>query len=95
MGMLSGPGSAARPSFSRLGGVETDAQAQETHTPGDLLGQEAHCDCRELLQMQRLKRQAKGELEFPCSRAAYVGETSPVASALADRGILHSPRVGF
>jgi hypothetical protein len=53
--------------------------------------QEAHRACHELLQLQRLKRRAKGELEFPCLRVACVGETSPVA----DRGILHSPRVRF
>jgi hypothetical protein len=93
--MLPGPAWPARPSFPRLVGAETNAQAQETLAPGDPLGQEARRACRELLQLQRLKRQVEGELESPCSRATCAGETSPVASALADRGILHSPRVGL
>jgi hypothetical protein len=32
-----------------------------------------------------------GELELMCSRAAYAEKPSPVASILADRGILHTP----
>jgi hypothetical protein len=35
------------------------------------------------------------ELELMCSRATCVEKTSPVASALADQGILHLPRVSF
>jgi hypothetical protein len=93
--MLPGPGYPAQPSFPRLGGAETDTQVEETLAPGDPLGQEARRACHELLQLQRLERRVEGELEFPCSRAAYAGETSPVASYLADQGILHSPWVGF
>jgi hypothetical protein len=55
----------------------------------------AHRTYHELLQLQLLKRRAESELEFPCSRATYAGETLLVALALADWGILHSPRVGF
>jgi hypothetical protein len=36
-----------------------------------------------------------GELEFMCLRAACVEKLSPVASILADRGILHPPQVFF
>jgi hypothetical protein len=37
----------------------------------------------------------EGDLELMCSRATCVEKTSPVASALADRGILHLPSVSF
>jgi hypothetical protein len=95
MEMLAGPGCPTRPSFPQLSGVETDAHAQETLAPGDPLGQEACRACHELLQLQRLKRWVKGELEFPCLRPTCMGEMSPVASTLVDQGILHSPCVGF
>jgi hypothetical protein len=93
--MLPGPGCPACPSFPRLGAAETDARAQEILAPRYPFWQEAHHACRELLQLQLLKRRAEGELEFPCLRVAYAGETSPVASALADQGILPSSRVGL
>jgi hypothetical protein len=45
--------------------------------------------------LQRLKKKVEGELELMCSRAARTEKMSPVASALADRGILHPHRVSF
>jgi hypothetical protein len=63
--------------------------------PGDSVRQEAHRACSERLRLQRLKSWVEGELELMCSWAASIEKTSPVASALADRGILYPSWVSF
>jgi hypothetical protein len=83
------------PSFSRLGGIDTNTQVQEALVPRDSVRQEARRACSERLWLQKLKRWVEGDLELMCSRAAYIEKMSPVASALVDRGILHLPWVSF
>jgi hypothetical protein len=56
-------------------------------------GAKAHARVQETL--QRLKMRVEDGLELMCSRAAYVGKTSHVASSLLDQGILHLPWVSF
>jgi hypothetical protein len=90
-----GPSCVIRPSFSRSREAETNSQAQEALVPGDSGRQEAHHACSERLRLQWLKRWVEGELVLMCSRVSYIGTTSPIASALANRGILHPPRVSF
>jgi hypothetical protein len=84
-----GPSCLIRPSFSRSGGTEAHARAQQALIPSDSMGQEACYICNEWLQLQRLKRQVENDLELMCSWTAYVGKTSLMASSLANRGILH------
>jgi hypothetical protein len=93
MGTSSGPSYLVHYSFSRLSSVEAHAQAQETLIPGDSVGQETHRACHERLWLQTLKRWVEDDLELMCSQAARMGKPSPVASSLADRGILHLPWV--
>jgi hypothetical protein len=95
MRMSPGPSCLTCPSFSRLGSTETNTQVQEALVPGDLARQEARRACSERLQLQRLKRRVEGELEIICSRASYIQKMSPVASALANRGLQHPPWVIF
>jgi hypothetical protein len=83
------------PSFSRPSGAEAPAQAQKTLIPEDSAGQETYRACSEQLGLQRLKRQVEDDLELMCSWAATTGKTSPMASSLADRGVLYLPWVSF
>jgi hypothetical protein len=79
------------PFSSRPGGAEVNSRVPGASALEDLAGLEAYRACSEGLRLQRLKRRVEGELELICSRVARVEKLSPVASVLADRGIMHPP----
>jgi hypothetical protein len=67
VGTCPGPSCLICPSFSRLGGIEAHARAQETLIPKDPVRQESCHACIEWLQLQRLKRWVEDDLELKCS----------------------------
>jgi hypothetical protein len=83
------------PSFSRPGGAESPARAQETLILGDSAGQEARHACSEWLRLQRLKRRVEDDLELMCSWVAYAVKLSSIALSLADWSVGYLPWVSF
>jgi hypothetical protein len=88
-----GPSHLVHPFITRVSSTKINTRVADARVPEDSARREARRVCSKQLQLQRLKRQAKGDLELACPLAACAEKPSPVASALVDRGILHPPLV--
>jgi hypothetical protein len=61
-----GPSHLVRPSFTRASSTKINTRVAEALVLEDSVRWEAHRVCSELLQSQRLKRRAEGDLELMC-----------------------------